>query len=213
MSKVRVPLFSVSARGKVGEVVYRKWRDQFTVSGRIEGPGNPQKPNMDQCILAAQSWGVLDEENRVAWIRYAQGGHKYPGREDGVNLAGFNYYCAMYTWAKAVGETPIVLPPDSEFPGPVVGFAVAQEVGSPDILISWSPVQEAEYVFLERTDAINPGRTLFDRNFENWQPIASGDGGVEDPGKTVGKKYGVRVSLVRANGQRGVRLEKAIIIS
>lgn len=203
MAKVNAPLFSPEVRGKIGDTIFRRWRNITTASAPPGGPGGDPSPGITWAIDAAAAWGLLSETQRSSWDEYGDRVDRGVSAIGVRNLPGYNEYVSCYVRAKQCGEAPVSDPPASGLPGPVLGFSISQHGSLKSVVLSWSVVQDGDYVMVEKIEEHFPGRKVFMCQLVNWVwPLVSA-GGVTTGILTVGKKDGYRVSLIRANGQRG----------
>jgi len=90
MAKVKGPLFSFEASGKIGDaLVYSKWKGAYYVRQHFI-PANPQSDAqvyVRGCMANANTeWDAKDEEGKAAYDTLAEG----------TGMSGFNLYVQEY---------------------------------------------------------------------------------------------------------------------
>lgn len=107
MARVTGPLFSLSARGTIGDcITYSVWKGIEYVRQWFT-PHNPQSAAQTNIrgifAMGVQGWqNILTGAQRTAWDDDAN-------RPQG--MSGFNYYMREYIEAMLAGTTPPVAPP------------------------------------------------------------------------------------------------------
>lgn len=107
MAKVRGPLYSIDARGKIADsMVFGGWKGIAWVREYFI----PQNPNTaeQQWIRgiftdSVLGWQDLDAAEKAAWQTAIDA--------KGLAMSGFNYYMGEYIDAMKVGDTPSDIPP------------------------------------------------------------------------------------------------------
>jgi len=152
---------------------------------------------------AVGDWSLLSIEQREAWDRYGERIDRPIEKLRVKHWPGVSEYISCYVRAKQCGEVPVSDPPSTGLPGPVVGFSIAQHPTENRVVLAWATSQDGNYVMVEAIEEHFPGRKVFMCQLVNWVWPAVATGGTTTGLLTVGKKDGYRVSLIRANGQRG----------
>lgn len=171
MAKVTGPLFSVDARGKIGDsLVFMGWRGIKTVRSYVI-PANPQTDEQmrvrDNFSMAVSMWGSLSGADQQAWRMYASG-QAYSGFNGYVGLVK-KQLDASKEWADIKNVVVTNITADSAtIEGKTNGYDQLRiRYGTSPTTMPNSRVvspemnPENEYVFSETLTGLNADRTYY----------------------------------------------------
>jgi len=132
MAKVKDPLFSSDARGKVGGIVFSKAKQGSTVRIRT----NPSQPQTaDQLLVrgylsqASQNWAALTAQQRTDWAEWAALHPVTNAFGDQVYLSGHQAYCSLAAVLLALGKSLPTTPPAVGAPTNVANIVATPGAG------------------------------------------------------------------------------------
>ena len=107
MAKVRGPLYSIDARGVIGDaMVFGGWKGIPWVREQFY----PQQPRTadqvaQRTIFTAgvEKWHGLSSEQQADWQRAIE--------RKGYTMSGFNYFVSEYIKSMRLGQEPSITPP------------------------------------------------------------------------------------------------------
>lgn len=151
---------------------------------------------------ASRAWNALSDANRTSFNTYAQNQNRKNVFGQDVKASGFNEYCALYTVASDLGETPVSTAPVTAAPLIVTDGAITAGAGSGEIDIDWTAGQGG-YLDAWITPVLPDGREPKESDYAHNSYTTDVTATKTISGLTGGSKYSVKIRQVFANGQVG----------
>lgn len=202
LAKIISPLFSFQARGKVGGLTYRRYRNLNIVQGSTAGDGDPLWSYIDIIGDAKDAWHTLSLEEVNQWDEYSRKVLQTPDAIEIRTLPGYHQFLKHYCIAVLCGTTISGSPPSTRFPGYPVDAGLA-DVGGGEVEITWSSTMDCDYIDVRALWDYPVGIKLFNYKIKMVDQEAVGVGGITKDGLTSGKKSMVGMRALRSNGQAG----------
>jgi hypothetical protein len=151
MAKIKAPLFSTEARGRMGGLVYNTFRGISYVKAHT-APAQPRSQKVLQIrawtIQLVRAWQALDAANIILWNQYAAAHPVLDTMNGTKRLTGANWFVLCNLQRLRMAAAPIATPPITAAPDAPVLFAAAN--GILQSVCTWT----------------SPGGT--DKTFEIW---------------------------------------------
>ena len=144
--KLKMPMFSVEARGTVGGITYNTWRGinyaKTCTSPTGQGTG-PRLVAQGLLIAAAKLWATIGNGNRAAWNQWATDHPVSSWTGTPERLTGMNWFVRCNVTLARLGLAAVLTAPAAAAPDPIVGFAVSNPADY--IQVAWSAPQTGSY--------------------------------------------------------------------
>lgn len=171
MAKVTGPLFSVDARGKIGDsLVFMGWRGLKTVRSYVI-PSNPQTEEQmrvrDNFSMAVSMWGNLTGLDQQAWRMYASG-QPYSGFNGYVGLVK-NQLDASNVWVDIKQVEVTSIDAESATIGGVtssdvdlmIRYGTSSTTMPNSVVVTPTAGEENDYTFSETLTGLNADTTYY----------------------------------------------------
>lgn len=202
MGKVIAPLHSVQVRGKVGGVMFRRWRNINTASGLTGGTGAPTESHFVDWKTACASWKDLTFEQMEAWRQYAAKTPTGGGPFSPTHRSGYMTYVLAAYLADQCGESYPTLPPTT-LPPSYPGITSLDDDGAGNLLVEWDSTGDADYIQIKGLINAPLSKRIFDNQLKELYIVAIATG-EQDLGVIVADRlFRVRLRRVRDSGQAG----------
>lgn len=202
MAKVLSPLHSLQVRGRVGGIVYRRWRDVNTVGALGGSPGDSSKPAFIAWQNAAMYWGSISNNQRLAWNEYANNIILNRGPFKPKKRSGYISYGVEAYLANRCGESYPGDPPTTVIPLYPVGLGI--ELGSGGKWrVVWDSGQDGDYIQVKAQTDRSVGLRIYDERIPEIGFYDLSLGLIEWGTVTANKKARARCRVIRVSGQAG----------
>jgi len=137
--KVKMPMFSVEARGTVGGLTYNTWRGINYVKTCTSPTGQGTGPRLiAQALMIAVSklWAGIGDTQRAAWNQYAADHPVTNWTGTPERLTGMNWFMRCHISLRRMGFPYMVQAPTVAAPSPITGLTF--EKVSTYLELSWA---------------------------------------------------------------------------
>ena len=139
MAKVKAPLFSTEARGRVGGLVYNTFRGMSYVKAHT-APAQPRSQKVRQIrawtIALVRAWQLLDAANIILWNQYAADHPVLDTMNGSKRLTGANWFVLTNLQRLRMVLAAVVTPPITAAPDAPAVFAAAN--GILQSILTWT---------------------------------------------------------------------------
>ena len=202
MGKVIGPLHSIQVRGKVGEILFRRWRDINTVSGWANNPGNGNAQGLIAFRLIQEEWSFLDEEERILWNKYGRKKIMDRGPFKPKRRSGYITFCCNGYLAENCGVKFAKVPPNTIAPNFPEDLKLEEDV-SGKYLISWKDDQDGDFIEIKGYLNREIGMRFYDDRLLILGYYSITTGSCQKNTVVAGKKGRIRGRIIRNSGQVG----------
>lgn len=144
--KVKMPMFSVEARGTVGGVTFNTWRGINYVKTCTSPTGQGTTARLvaqGLFIAAAKLWATAGDANHANWNQYAVAHPVTNWTGTPMRLTGMNWFVRCNITLARMGLAAVLTAPLIAGPDPIVGFAVTNPADY--IQVAWTAPQTGNY--------------------------------------------------------------------
>jgi hypothetical protein len=144
--KVKMPMFSVEARGAIGGLIYNTWRGINYVKTNTSPTGQGTEKRLDAqalLIAVAKLWATAGDINRAAWNQYATDHPVTNWTGTPERLTGMNWFVRCNVTLVRMGLSAVMTAPLIAAPDPITGFAVTNPADY--IQVAWTTPQTGSY--------------------------------------------------------------------
>ena len=202
MGKVIAPLHSIQVRGKVGGVLFRRWRNINTVSGPGGNTDLTQNTYVVAFRAAMNSWRTLTSAQILAWRKYADGLRTGGGILKPTHRSGYMTYVLAAYLADQCGEAWPTDPPESAPPNFLRVFTLEND-NFGGLTVWWGGGHTPEYVQIKAYVNKSLGRRIYDLQLADFGMTESTEEEIRLDDWETGTYSRAGGRLVRANGQAG----------
>ena len=202
MGKVIAPLHSIQVRGKVGEILFRRWRNINTVSSLGGGAGVANQSNLVAMRAASASWGGLTYDQMEAWRKYAMKQRVGDGILKPTRRSGYMTYALAAYLADQCGESYPDNPPETKPPNYLGSLWLGNDLWG-SWAIRWDGAAVGEYVQVKAICNAVISKKIFENQLKDY---GISDKAAEEKrldGWATGKYSKAKARLIRASGQAG----------
>jgi hypothetical protein len=133
MAKVKMPLFSTEARGKVAGLVFNSWRGLNYVKSSIS-PAQPRTSRQLQirawAVQLVRAWAAVSAVNQQTWRDYATAHQSPDWSGSPVRTTGLNWYLKCNMRLLDQGKATIATAPIVAAPGSVAALVLTPGAGT-----------------------------------------------------------------------------------
>ena len=202
MGKVIAPLHSVQVRGRVGDLLFRRWRNINTVSSVPKNPGANENPNFLAWGNACAGWGALTAGQIDAWREYAAETKTGGGILTATHKSGYMTYAMAAYLAGECGNSYPTDPPTEKPPlAPEISFL--GDDGAGDLVVKWVVVGAEGWVQVKAVYNRGPAMKIFEQQMCDCGVIEYEEGELTLTTIELGKRNRVKIRRIRDNGQAG----------
>ena len=151
MAKVKDPLRSSEARGKIGGTIYNTCRGARYVK-TFTAPAQPRTPNQlnvrGLMQRSTRAWRSISAVNRGLWDDYGAAHTEIDGLGSTLAKSGFNWFCRLTTRLLWRVKAQVDTPPSTAAPDTLIAFAVTGGAGQ--VVCTWTATagsdKEAQFI-------------------------------------------------------------------
>ena len=202
MGKVIAPLHSIQVRGKVGEIIFRRWRNINTASNFTPATGDANQTNVVAMRAACTSWKTLSTDQMEAWGQYAKKRKTGGGILGPTHRSGYMTYSLAAYLAGQCGESYPTEPPESDPPNYPVDFTLIRD-GSNKLLFSWDDSQDGDYIYIKCNHNKSTSERIYDYMLGIIGIYTIASGSKQHVYTEANRKARASGMVIRANGQAG----------
>lgn len=202
MATVRAPLFSPEVRGRIGQKVFRQWRNITTVAEGYCDAGQPPGAFSPPIGPAVAAWQALTFDQREQWEAYSSKLTRPMERLSPRTIPGYQQFLSHYCVAVDAGASISGGPPVTKTPSLPAGLSLSSPLPQ-KITLTW--VADGDGDFLDIRGRLD---WIASRKFREYRRVklvvaALSLGTYSWTGLTTGKAVYIVARKIRTNGQAG----------